>query len=110
MAAMNKSLAQMNKSWGAQPEVVVGVSSVKGTVCFSHLTMALCTPFVCNNHYSGATALALVLGLVMIVGRSVWRYFAKPSMWEPTRTEALAGKMSRAYSSGCLAQTNKSLA
>jgi hypothetical protein len=57
-----------------------------------------------------ATALALVLGLVMIVGRSVWRCFAKPSMWEPTRTEALAGKMGRAYSFGCLAQTNKSLA
>jgi hypothetical protein len=55
-----------------------------------------------------ATALASVLGLVMIVGRSVWRCFAKASMWE--RTEALAGQMGRAYSFGCLAQTNKTLA
>ena len=57
-----------------------------------------------------ATVFALALGLVMIVGRSVWRCFAKASMWEPTRTEALAGKMSRAYPFGCLAQANKSLA
>jgi hypothetical protein len=35
-----------------------------------------------------ASAIALMLGPVMIVGRSVWRWFAK---WEPTRTEALAG-------------------
>ena len=57
-----------------------------------------------------ATVLALVLGLVMIVSRSVWHCFAKASMWEPTRTEALAGTMGRAYSFGCLAETNKSLA
>ena len=57
-----------------------------------------------------ATTLALALGLVMIVGRSVWRCFAKASMWEKTRTEALAGQMGRAYSFGCMAQPNKSLA
>jgi hypothetical protein len=60
-----------------------------------------------SNGALHASALALVLGLVMIVGRSVWRCFA---MWEPTRTEALAGQMGRAYSFGCLAQANKSLA
>ena len=54
-----------------------------------------------------ASAIALVLGPVMIVGRSVWRCFAT---WEPTRTEALAGQMDRAYSFGCLAETNNSLA
>ena len=58
-----------------------------------------------------ATALALALGLVMIVGRSVWRCFAKASLWEPTRPEALAKKMGRAYSFGCFGlNTNKSLA
>ena len=52
-----------------------------------------------------ASVFALVLGLLMIVGRSVWRCFAK---WESTRTEALAGKIGTAHSFGCLAQMNKS--
>jgi hypothetical protein len=50
-----------------------------------------------------ASAIALMLGLVMIVGRSFWRWFAK---WEPTRTEVLTG----ANLFGCLAHTNKCLA
>ena len=54
-----------------------------------------------------ASALALVLGLAMIVGRTVWRCFAKR---KPTRTKALSRQMGRAYSFGCLAETNKSLA
>jgi hypothetical protein len=57
-----------------------------------------------------ATVFTLLLGLVMIVGRSVWRCFAKASMWEPSRTEALAGQMGRAYSFECLAPSNNSLA
>jgi hypothetical protein len=67
-----------------------------------------------------ATALALVLGLVMIVGRSAWRHLRQGvDVGEATAKLLRHGLLchlgpghfpARAFPFGCLAQTNNSLA